>query len=426
VEPSADSWLSRERIAGYDPSVLSRGKGLLGGAGAGANNAALTLALSQLGELLIVDFDTYETHNATRSPFYPTAEEIARFGRAKARVVAEKVARLSTIVPGARGSRARFRVGYLQELPAAVFRYVDVVLNGADNQAARAFLAEQAFLAGRPFIDAGFRGTRLSVGVFVPQDPTLGACWRCRYPDAVVNDPRAYSCERFAKRVEEQGMVPAVQSTAQVAGALQAAQALQALHGTCRRANSVLSLDILAGDSSSFRTVRNPSCPSRWHEIAGLPRHPVLWSPELTWADVLDNAYGLLGTDAQLEPSAWLVETMQCVNCRRLMDVHASAWRYEAAPRCDTCDGPFARLPEDEARYRSETYYRFVDFTRTDLVDQPVSAFGQAAGDVFLVRPYGNPSAQPTVIELDGAVAALAETFFETVVLDSDVCAGAK
>jgi molybdopterin/thiamine biosynthesis adenylyltransferase len=95
-------WLSRERAAGYRPEVLRRARVLLGGAGAGANNAALTLALSTVGEVLVVDFDAYEEHNATRSPFYPTGEEQQRLGLGKAKVVAHKMARIarSTLEPG--------------------------------------------------------------------------------------------------------------------------------------------------------------------------------------------------------------------------------------------------------------------------------------------------------------------------------------
>ncbi len=93
-------WLSRERAAGYDPDTLCKGKILLGGAGAGANNTALTLALSTVGEVRLVDFDKYEDHNATRSPFYPTPEEQADLGLGKARVVAHKMARLARVAPG--------------------------------------------------------------------------------------------------------------------------------------------------------------------------------------------------------------------------------------------------------------------------------------------------------------------------------------
>ena len=106
-------------------------------------------------------------------------------------------------MPSATGCRASYRVGYVQQLPARVFDYCSLVLNGADNQAARAYLAEQAFLAGRPFIDAGFRGSHLRIGVFVPLNPDSDPCWRCRYPDHQLNNNRLYSCERFAKKVEQ-------------------------------------------------------------------------------------------------------------------------------------------------------------------------------------------------------------------------------
>jgi molybdopterin/thiamine biosynthesis adenylyltransferase len=414
------SWLSRERAAGYDPTILRNGCGLLGGAGAGANNAALTLGLSQLGELLIVDFDRYESHNATRAPFYPTASEVEEFGTGKAQVLAAKVARLSRVVPGAAGCRTSYRDGYLQELPAAVFRRVDFVLNGADNQAARAFLAEQAFLAGKPFIDAGFNGTLLRIGVFVPGNPTTDPCWRCRYPDYAINDSRWYSCERFARAVEEQGMVPAVQATAQIAGAIQAAHALELLHGQSSRANIVFALDLLRGDSSSFRAVRNPQCPSRWHAVGAREPRPLNWTPGLTWGELLNQVERLMSTDAQLEPLARLIETMKCSACERFMDVHASAWLYEAKPHCVECGGPFGLVDEEEAAMSAELTFHSVDFTRADLLRQTVSAFGVGPGDRLLARPFGQPGADPLLFQLDGPIAAHVKNFFTDAVPDPE------
>ena len=78
-----DSWLSREKAAGYDPELLRGARVLVGGAGAGASNAAMALGLSQVGELMLVDFDEFESHNATRSPLYPTEQEQAEYGSYK-------------------------------------------------------------------------------------------------------------------------------------------------------------------------------------------------------------------------------------------------------------------------------------------------------------------------------------------------------
>ena len=87
---------SRSILAGYDPERLHEGKVLVVGLGALGQNVVQNLALLGVGQLMLVDFDSFEDHNATRSPFYPTALESARFGLGKAIVVAHRAVSIGT------------------------------------------------------------------------------------------------------------------------------------------------------------------------------------------------------------------------------------------------------------------------------------------------------------------------------------------
>src|SRR6516162_4202432 len=87
---------SRSILAGYDPERLREGKVLVVGLGALGQNVVQNLALVGVGQLMLVDFDMFEDHNATRSPFYPTAAEAARFGLGKAIIVAHRAVSIGT------------------------------------------------------------------------------------------------------------------------------------------------------------------------------------------------------------------------------------------------------------------------------------------------------------------------------------------
>lgn len=399
-------WLSRERAAGYDPEILRHGKILLGGAGAGANNVALTLALSTVGHVLVVDFDEYEDHNATRSPFYPAAAEQVRLGLGKAKVMAHKMAAMAKDRGTGDPMKTSYLAGYVQQLPLAIFRAMDVVVNGSDNAWARAYLAEQAFLAGKPFIDAGFRGEHLQVGVFVPGDPSQEPCWRCLQP-TIVPDAR-FSCEAYAVAVERQGLTPAMQAVAQAAGAMQAEHAILALHNQFPLRNAVFRLNLRTGEALTYTVTKDPLCPSAWHRVGELQPLPMTCDDTTTWQQIHDAVAASVGDDeVQLKPLVDLVWNMPCRDCKRPMAVRASAWLYTAAPRCTACGGPFALLPPHEALIATTEYYSVIDHTRRDALGRTLCDFGVHAGDLLLAEPSGIGS--PRLVELVGNVTHVGE-----------------
>ena len=405
VDPA---WMSREIAAGYEPEKLQKGRILMGGAGAGANNLGLALALSGVGEALVVDFDPFEKHNATRSPFYPTKEEQARMGMGKAKVVANKMAEMAKRV-GEDGMRTRYLADYLQRVPMGLFRYVGVVANGSDNLEARSYMSEAAFLAGKPFIDAGFRGEKIQVGVFVPDDPETGPCWRCLYPE-INPGARNYSCTWYALEAERHGIVPAVQAAAQIAGALQAHHAILALQGEFPLKNSVFHLNMKTGYSLTYRVSRNPQCPSRWHKMEQPEPTFVPLHTGMTWQDLLVRAETLIGGDAILTPLTRLLWDMPCLSCKKFMAVRGPAWLYEAKPFCTACGGPFVLIPAEDAPFARDASYNFIDYTKTDALGKKLSDFGLHAGD--LIYAQNMQSGDETLLLLQGDVGAVVDEIF--------------
>ena len=69
---------SREAAAGYDREVIKNVDIVLVGAGALGQFCAMCLALIGFPHVLIVDMDSFEESNITRSPFFKKGEMKAR------------------------------------------------------------------------------------------------------------------------------------------------------------------------------------------------------------------------------------------------------------------------------------------------------------------------------------------------------------
>jgi hypothetical protein len=327
----------------------------------------------------------------------------------KVRNVAHQMVSMAHVVPEGRHLRARYHQGYVQQLPLAVFEYVHAVPNGADNLWARAYQAEQAFLANKPFIDAGFRGARLKVAVYVPGSPRLDPCWRCSHPE-VISDPRNYSCERYAIEAEKQGLIPAVQAVAQAAAAIQAEHTILALHGQFPLRNAAIKLDVRTGDVLKYEISRNKACPSVWHDVGTMDRQLVPYDDAMTWRRLLDEAAGVMGGEVRLKPLARLVWDMPCRRCKRFMAVRSTAWLFEAAPRCTSCGGPFRVLSPEEAVSATEEFYDFIDYTRPDALDRTPRDFGLYARDLLIAERLDTGSRM--LLQFDGDPAQVVDRFF--------------
>src|SRR5215207_2755195 len=153
---------SRAVLAGYDPQRLHAAKILVVGLGALGQNVVQNLMLSGIGNAVLVDFDAFEAHNATRSPFFPTAQEQAILGLGKAPVVAARAAGCST-APSA-------RVWYVEEMVQlageGLIRWADLVVCAVDSVPARAWLAERCRIHGKVMVEGGFAGPRFNLSAF--------------------------------------------------------------------------------------------------------------------------------------------------------------------------------------------------------------------------------------------------------------------
>lgn len=323
---------SRSVLAGYDPALIAEGKVLVVGLGALGQNVVQNLSLIGIGQLMLVDFDTFERHNATRSPFYPTRAEVARHGRAKAAVVAHRAAQASTASTPA----VYYSADLIQVLGDGAISWADIVVVAVDSMTARAWLAERCRLLGRPMLEGAFSGPDFNLSAFAATAGTV--CYRCGRPDRESST----SCTAYALAAERANIVPAIQTTAAALGGYQAEQAVQLLHGQLDRLGR-----------RSYGNVRRESLQTALLTVHD--RCPGIHFPEpfigtvhnLGTASTLADFIGAV-TDqfgpAGLQLSEPVISNLSCTKCMKPCLVQAAESSWLVSPRCTECGGPWQRI----------------------------------------------------------------------------------
>lgn len=226
IETKAQSFFDRqERISWWDQDQLLRARVLVVGAGALGNEALKNLALIGVGRILVIDFDTIEDSNLSRTVLFRTAD--AKDGAAKAQVAAARAKELNphpgSIVQPIHGD-------VVWDLGAGVFRYVDVVLGCLDNLEARLAVNLNCWRTNKPWIDGAI--WELSGSIAVYDASPEKACYECsmtkeHYKQAKVR----YSCfNETVKTHIRKGYEPTTQTTSAVIAALQTQEMVKLLH----------------------------------------------------------------------------------------------------------------------------------------------------------------------------------------------------
>lgn len=206
------SWFELERV--QQARVMVAGCGALG------NEVLKNLALFGVGNIVVVDFDTIEYSNLTRSILF--REEDADKGMYKAEVAARRVREINrdiNIIP---------IVGRLDsDVGLGLYRSMDVVIGCLDSRLARLQLNRQCIRADVPWIDGGIHNLDGIVRVY-----RKGVnCYECELPEKEKDMIyRRISCSDVAKRNTSQGRVPTTPVVASVIGAIQVQEAMKIIH----------------------------------------------------------------------------------------------------------------------------------------------------------------------------------------------------
>ena len=338
---SATSQLfSRELLAGYDPDRMAKSVALIVGAGALGQNVAQNLALSGIGEVRIVDKDMFEEHNRSRSPAYPMAKERDQFGMNKARLLAFKVKKLMT----ASRPVVRYAENWIEELGAGAFKDVSIVLACVDRPSARGFLSDQARLHGLPFIEGGFEAADITLSCYpavTADDVATAPCWRCSHQEVEVGES-IFSCAYYARRAEEEGVIPAIQNAAAVLAGFQCEAAILALHAEQASPLQLRAFDlnIRTGQTRVVKLATDSLCPGVHHTLNAEPiKLPT--TADASVESLLLEIGKHFPDEPTIELASPLIWSAPCRSCKSMVAVHAPDWVWRKNSLCRSCGGFF-------------------------------------------------------------------------------------
>lgn len=213
---------------------------LIVGAGGLGSPAALYLAASGVGHIILVDDDEVDLTNLQRQIMHTTA----RIGRPKVESGREALMQINPEIE-VTALRERVQGERLRELVAAS----DLVLDCSDNFATRQAVNRACVQAGVPLVAGAVIRFDGQVSVFDVRDPA-SPCYACLFPeDSRFEDVACSTMGVFAPLVG-------------VIGAVQAAEALKLLAGCGRPLTGrLLMLDGRGMEWTEVQVGRNPGCP---------------------------------------------------------------------------------------------------------------------------------------------------------------------
>jgi molybdopterin/thiamine biosynthesis adenylyltransferase len=286
------SWWERDKVQNARVMVI--------GAGALGNEVLKNLALMGIGNLYIVDFDTIEAANLSRSILFRESDN----GKAKSEVAARRIRELNPDV----------RVQYFQgdvtsQIGLGVFHRMDGVVGCLDNREARMAVNRFTHWLGKPWVDGAIQELLGLVRVFAPGH---GACYECTLTEQARREmSMRYSCPLLARENILLGKVPTTPTISSIIGGMQAQEVLKLIHDMPVDFGQVTHFNGLNNQMHTTAYVEDPDCESHWI-YSGIIQVPQATSARTTVREMLSVARRDLGPDAVLELNQEIVIAMTC------------------------------------------------------------------------------------------------------------------
>ncbi len=311
------SWWEREKV--QNAHVLVVGAGALG------NDVIKNLALMGVGYIYVIDFDTIEAANLSRSLLFRDSDN----HRSKAEVSAAR----------AKAMNPQIHVQYLNgdvmaQVGLGVIRRMDVVIGCLDNREARLAVNRFCYWMNKPWVDGAIQELLGLVRVFVPGQ---GACYECTLTELALRDlSLRYSCPLLARQNILLGKVPTTPTIAAIIGGMQSQEAMKLINGMPVEPGKVIHYNGMVNEMHTTAYVAREDCESHWTygEITELPAR----AERTTLEEMLRIARADLGPEAVLELDQELVISMKCPTCQTIEQTlkPLSAVSFEAG-HCPTC-----------------------------------------------------------------------------------------
>jgi len=369
AELEEDRFSRLRLIPWWDQAKIQSAKVLVVGAGALGNEVLKNLALLGFLNVVVVDLDSIETSNLSRSVLFRASD----VGLSKAAAIARGY---NDLLPEA--TVRPMVANVMQDCGLGLFAWADLILAGLDNREARLWINRAAWKVNRPWIDGAIEGINGVARVFLPGQPPCYECTLGETDWAILN--RRMSCNLLLHEANPQGRTPTTPTISSIIGGIEAQAAGKVLHGLPTLAGTGYVFEGLHHTSYVTQYTENPDCMSHdtLERIVELPER----SSEITLEELAARGRRDLATDqVVVEFSRDVIHKLVCPRCGEEETVFAPVGAIDRARgQCAVCS---AATSEPQIRIvRTLTGYN----GEPELAERALDSLGLPLFDIFTVR----------------------------------------
>ena len=327
VTAADDRYMRHRAIPWWDQDRLTNARVLVAGAGAIGNEVIKLLALMGVNNLTIVDFDTIEITNLTRSILFRDTD----IGNSKSIIAAARARDLNpdSVAIGIHGD-LEYDVGI------GVYRNHDLIIGCLDSVNARLALNRCSMRSGTPWINGGIEATFGEV----TWHTNNSACFECGMTESMwERRNRRYSCGGQLANIPTDS-VPTTATIASIIASYLVNEALLLLHaesfedkaGLKAGEKLFLSLQPYAFHIAAMETNTSCTAHEKWEPLQAL-------NLDVTSSTVQDLLSETSGPDGILELGFDLLTGMHCVQCGETEEMLSPIEKsLLSTTHCDRCN----------------------------------------------------------------------------------------
>jgi len=312
----------------WDRERVRQSRALIVGVGALGNEVAKNLAMMGVSLIAMIDRDTVEMANLTRSIFFRESDH----GRPKVTSLAERVREFNPDV------EVITRHGNLEDqIGLGLLRRMDLVFSCLDSRLARRSLNRMCEQVGRSWVDGSMEDLLGEVSAY---QPGATACYECTLTSVDIrNLSQATSCRGIALERAKAGKVPTTSTMGSIVAALQVQEALKMHHGAARSlAGKRLIINCLLNEFDTVALDRKENCMGHFR-IGEVTEVPEFTASSTTALEILNRfRVETSAVHAYVNVGREIVTELRCVQCstaeRPLRTVRSIR---ESEALCPTC-----------------------------------------------------------------------------------------
>ena len=305
VDHSRDRYHSLAISSVWELAKIRQARVLVVGAGALGNEVCKNLAMMGVKLIVILDRDTVEMANLSRSVFFREKDH----GRAKTDTIFEQLKDLNPDV-----QILKLTGDLDSELGLGLIRRMDVVFSCLDSRVARRSVNRMCGKVGKPWVDGAMEDLLGEVAVYLPGE---GPCYECTLSSAEkTRIAEAASCRGIAWRNLSLGKVPTTPTMGSIVAAIQVQEGVRILNGQLKTglAGKRLVINCNINDFYVTAASRNEDCDG--HEQFGrVSEVPAFTAGGTSVRTLLERFKNDTGEDGSVDLGREVVIEFRCPGC---------------------------------------------------------------------------------------------------------------